>query len=826
MYTKNKVQHLLSVIEEISHVLLRVGDWSEVRPKVIEHCCKLADAEVCALYLKDEIGKTLYLDAGVGYQHAVQEREISYAIGEDPNGADADGVTGWVAQTGQTAKADSYEDVRKLPGWCGKWDHLLWTKKPDKNFRGMLAVPLKIGGNEIIGVLKVENKQSQPGKSTSFDKNDERVLTALATVIASATQVHRLQTQPVTRAYKVAEDLISRLRPFDFFQQLVIVCKELLNAQVCALYLIDFKNDPKKLDLVAGEGYKQAIRPGRLTYELGDSEEGNDAEGVTGWIAQTGKEAGANSFEEVKKLPRWRGKWDEIQWEEQPDEHFHSMFAVPLKRGERVIGVLKIENKLGKHSVFRDTDKQILRVIARIMTESLYERLKTGLSIEQLDDFEYRAVRFKERTFEKKAVGDVIVRHSLTSICPSDVAYFLHEKDRKKLDEHLPMALGHETTGIIQYARGNITYRNEMNTRIQVGDHVVVIPLIPCGSCHVCTGEYGENYCPSSRFMASDASGSLRTQYKYYPELILKIHEGIEEHFALLTEPMSNVMQALMEFGFKRDSYEFEMVFDKEQTFSYFHVPPQSFTNIFNTITSEEPFPRTVFFLDMQEQRHDSQYHISIYNLLRKGLAIFGGGKPKDSKLIANEPRILILGSGTIGYLFALLLSKVFSIPRERLYVTGRSDEKLNLFNEYARIFKRGDFANIDGMVHHLKQDGEFDCVFECVGGPVMSENIQIAIECLRPNGCVGVIGLAEGDIPINLSRLIEKQIYLKGFFRGSLESYSESLRLISTKVEIRGGLSALIGEFHDVSEGDQLASVFEKVAQRRSFGRHIVRLI
>lgn len=832
MPAKSKIQHLLDIIDEISQVLQYIGDWSEVRPKVLEHCCNLVDAEVCALYLKDETGKTLNLDAGVGYQLVLQEKDnIFYAIGSDPNGVDANGVTGWVAQTGHTAKADSYEEVRSLPGWCGKWDHLLWAGKPENKFRCMLAVPLKIEENKTIGVLKVENKRPRRKKSTGFLKNDERILSSLANVIASATQVHRLQTKPVTRAYKVAEDLLSRLLPFDFYQQLVILCRELLNAQVCALYLINLQNDPKELILVAGEGYKQDILPGSFTYKLGDSKDGSDAEGVTGWVAQTGKEASADSFELVSMLPRWSGKWDGKQWEGNPKKHFHCMFAVPLKHGEDIFGVLKIENKLLNPSLFKDADKYVLRVIARIMADRLYERIQTGLFLDQLDDFEYRAVRFKKREFEKKAVGAIIISHSLTSICPSDIGYFLHKKESKKLDERLPMALGHETTGIIQYARANIRYRNE-NTRIQIGDRVVVIPLIPCGSCPVCTGpgngkRYGRNYCPSSRFMGSNAPGSLRTQYKYYPDLILKIPDGVEEQFALFTEPMSNVMQALIEFGFKKDSYEFDMVFDNEQTFTYFHVPPHSFTNIFNTITAEEPFPRTVFFLDMDKQKtYTTQHHISIYNLLHKGLAIFGGRKPEKDKLSANEPRILILGSGTIGYLFALLLSKVHKIPRERLSVTGRRDDRLRYFSNFARIFKLDSFTDTDEMISFLKQDGEFDCVFECVGSPATSENIRIAIECLRPLGCLGIIGLTEGDISVNLSRIVEKGIYLKGFFRGSLQSYSDSLQLITTTPEVREGLSPLIGKIQEVSEAVDLASIFEQAANRDSFGRHIVRLV
>ncbi|KKL70181.1 hypothetical protein LCGC14_2107470, partial [marine sediment metagenome] len=410
-------------------------------------------------------------------------------------------------------------------------------------------------------------------------------------------------------------------------------------------------------------------------------EDGSDADGVTGYIVQTGQEVLANSYEEVKAHPAHKGKWDEVQWDDKPEKYFKCLFGVPLISEEKILGVLKIENKITEPRLFDSHDQQTLRDYAKIVAQELHKILQRDISLKMIDEYEYRLVRHKKRIFEKKAVGGVTLKHSLTSISPSEVDYFIHNKDPSKLDDRLPMPLGHETTAFVQYTKGNITYYFEPLTRIQQGDAVVVIPLIPCGSCEICTGGYGENYCMSSRFMASNAPGSLRTLYKYYKDLLLKIPINLDEKYALMTQPMSVVMQALMEFGFKEDSYRFPITYKKHhQTFPYFHVPQDDFTNIFNTITSAEPFPRTVFFIDTNDDKSkfEEKYYISLYNLQRKGLAIYGDDLynflDKRKELYGSNPKVLILGNGTVGYLMALLLSFVFKIPKERLYVTGRTD--------------------------------------------------------------------------------------------------------------------------------------------------------
>ena len=401
------------------------------------------------------------------------------------------------------------------------------------------------------------------------------------------------------------------------------------------------------------------------------------------------------------------------------------------------------------------------------------------------------------------------------------------------------MAVGHETTGLVQQIRGEHHYTNS-NERIRPGDTVVVIPLIPCGSCEICGPEfgqsdYGENYCPSARFMASDAPGSLRTKYRYDPRLLLRIPPDLDEKSAVFTELMSNIVQGLCEMGFgDTGALEFEMIFKGEHrwTLPYFHFPPDSFTAVFDTITAKEFYPRTVYLLDYSRPTSE-KYRISLYNLQRKGLAVFGGTEgdlPASGVMSIQAPRILIQGTGAIGYILALLLSKVHGVSVRNLCVMGRTDsEKLGLFANYVDgTVLRSDFSDKkqlrETLLAHSGEEG-FDIVFECMGRDAAADNVDTAIGCLREGGILGVFGLNGSGVEVDFARLVRKNLYLKGFYRGSLASFRQSLSYIAENDDVRQGLEVLKGEIREVSEDTELRDLLDAVAHGSGMRRTMVRL-
>jgi len=357
------------------------------------------------------------------------------------------------------------------------------------------------------------------------------------------------------KLFDVAIDLLKQVDRREFYTWVVEFCASLLDSEVCALYVRTNQIDSNpRVCLVAGR--LPPNHPGgrrmkpealdsdakqhsyRITAKVSGQEE-PAYDGVTGRIASTGGPIRVAGYDSIKEVPGHQGRWDSYVWQGRPAEFFRSMLGVPIRdqRGE-IIGVIKVENKAS--GAYTDVDMQLLEQIARKLAASLLELIEQKRELRPaIEEFEYRVPRATARSFEREQTGEVTIRHRRTAICHSDVYYFRHEKAREKLDERLPLVLGHETTGEIYQVVGEHQYRN--GGVIEPKDRVVVIPLIPCGTCSVCMGDYGENYCPSSRFMASNAPGSLRTLYKYDPKLVLKIEDPSMEMAALFTEPMSNL---------------------------------------------------------------------------------------------------------------------------------------------------------------------------------------------------------------------------------------------------------------------------------------------
>ena len=98
----------------------------------------------------------------------------------------------------------------------------------------------------------------------------------------------------------------------------------------------------------------------------------------------------------------------------------------------------------------------------------------------------------------------VKVKVAYTGICGSDVPRVL-----KNGAHYYPIILGHEFSGIVEEIGENVK-------SLEVGDHVVGIPLKPCGTCEDCQkGNY--SLCKNYTFYGSRKNGSY-AEYIVLPE--------------------------------------------------------------------------------------------------------------------------------------------------------------------------------------------------------------------------------------------------------------------------------------------------------------------
>ncbi|MCP4680585.1 MAG: GAF domain-containing protein [Deltaproteobacteria bacterium] len=147
-----------------------------------------------------------------------------------------------------------------------------------------------------------------------------------------------------------------------FLASLTEQARELLQADTASIWLAE----GDKIVLRAAAGYSEdALRsPEAYSYELGD--------GVTGHIAQG--HAFRGSWDALRKHPSWRGKWDDVQWMDEPDRlRVLSFVGVPILFEGKAIGVLKVENKSGERQ-FTEADQRLLENLATLIATALKTR--------------------------------------------------------------------------------------------------------------------------------------------------------------------------------------------------------------------------------------------------------------------------------------------------------------------------------------------------------------------------------------------------------------------------------------------------------------------
>ncbi|MFH1061744.1 MAG: HD domain-containing phosphohydrolase [Candidatus Omnitrophota bacterium] len=201
-YENNKQALNLSSLEEISQVLGASFDLNKLYQIILETIVKQTNADAGSLMLLDHAKKELYIAASKGINPRFVKK-IRVKLGQI--------VAGIVAQTKKPLLIDNSNF------------HSIFGKKPRKNVKSSLCVPL-IVGNKLIGVI---NLNRVPG-SEAFSKDDIDVISRFA--FESSIAIHN------AKLYIEAEEKIQHLFRFN-----VISCA--LNAALTPGKLIDILSD-------------------------------------------------------------------------------------------------------------------------------------------------------------------------------------------------------------------------------------------------------------------------------------------------------------------------------------------------------------------------------------------------------------------------------------------------------------------------------------------------------------------------------------------------------------------------------------------------------
>jgi PAS domain S-box-containing protein len=231
-----------------------------------------------------------------------------------------DGGRGITVKVVNTGKPIFVPDVKKDKTYI----------KRAANIRSELAIPIK-AGNKVIGVLNVESD-----KLKAFDEEDKKLLEALAS--HAATAISNLKRQ------EKLSTLNSYGRSLNKAENIGEICNLTLNAmeKVLGFKFVDvFLIEGKTLRLKATRGLSKAI-----TFRLPL----NGHKGVTVKAAKLGRPILVSDIrrENDYAVASAKGMLSEL--------------AVPIKLGNKVLGVLNVESD--RLSAFDKEDRKLLEILA------------------------------------------------------------------------------------------------------------------------------------------------------------------------------------------------------------------------------------------------------------------------------------------------------------------------------------------------------------------------------------------------------------------------------------------------------------------------------
>jgi len=305
----------------------------------------------CAILLVDDKTNELYVKASRGFPEDLI-MNLRLKIGKE-------GIAGWVAHAGQPLVV---EDVSKDSRYI----------KAMGECKSEVAIPLKLK-DRVIGVLDAESDQL-----FAFTQKDVRILSQLASQIAVTIENSRLFQEEKKRSLQLAlindvgRKVVSTLDLNKLLERVIEGIQINFKYNHVSLFLIDESSGELVLKTYFGED-SDSVKEG-LRLKVGV--------GMVGWVAKSKKTFCSNDVsKEAKYIPAI--------------SKTKSALSVPLKSGQKVLGVLDVESF--RINAFDDQDVAVLETLADFLATALnnvklYEETKRNAHRLALTDQINRAI--------------------------------------------------------------------------------------------------------------------------------------------------------------------------------------------------------------------------------------------------------------------------------------------------------------------------------------------------------------------------------------------------------------------------------------------------
>lgn len=330
---------LISALREIVLSGTSSFDLDTLAQRIVETCVNLSHASRGAIFLYNESCSELVMRAEKN--HAPKLRFIAgYEVDVTKKNEEKIGLTVFAFIRNTTLALNSVEQIKSHPAHLGKYTN---KKYGNTDCHSVLCIPLKTNNGEAIGILKLENTLDQK-VHLKFSETTKKCLELIADVATEAIINFKGQVSKIEKSTDLilsnslgsnsTGNLTERLR------QISMSFKEISNAGGVSIWLIEGSKLVCKA--AVGNNY-QALE--KKEYPLPPHVDGGISMGLTPWIAKTGETINIKTNEQIIAHPQYRGTYNNVLYPDGQDR-CESFIGTPLKIGEKIIGVIKADNRV------------------------------------------------------------------------------------------------------------------------------------------------------------------------------------------------------------------------------------------------------------------------------------------------------------------------------------------------------------------------------------------------------------------------------------------------------------------------------------------------
>ena len=124
--------------------------------------------------------------------------------------------------------------------------------------------------------------------------------------------------------------------------------------------------------------------------------------------------------------------------------------------------------------------------------------------------------------------GEVQLRVAYGGICGTDLHIYHGKMDGRTGESRV---IGHEISGTVAAVGSGVT-------TVKIGDHVTVMPLVPCGDCPACRAGHS-HICHKLKFLGIDAAGGFQSLWTVPAYTVLPLPKELPLRHAALIEPIA-----------------------------------------------------------------------------------------------------------------------------------------------------------------------------------------------------------------------------------------------------------------------------------------------